>query len=364
MMKKEKLIGIVGGGGTGPELTAIARRLFDKISQKTGRRFRYEYFDNDRWYKVASTRNGYHDVFLDDLTKFYLDIKNKGGIIIRGALPATTLYKLRERVRQLVKLTPIYPIPELSDLTMFSERDLNEMDILIARENLHGEYHSETSEKEGKVYQIIEYDKKDIEAFAEACFRVAERRAERRKGCLHLMIKDKVLGCVGSAWRNAFEKKAGEYPGVKFGYLYPGVNEIIDLSTFLKHEEGPIDVVACPDNVGDTLMDDSSAVFHGSSCLTPSGNFTQDFHFASYQTIHGAITTKTGRDEVNPVGMIHATAMALEYSLGMEEEAMHIRTAVRKTLAKGYRTLDIYRGKEKTRLVGTKEMAQRIIENL
>lgn len=360
-MKRKKLIGIVGGGGTGPELIKVAKRILDKVAPD----FEYTLFDNDKWYSIASTRDAYSKSFLEELTRFYSGVQKKEGIVIRGALPATTLYKLREKIGQTTKFTPIYPLSELSDLTSFSKDELAKTDILLAREILHGEYHSETYEKDGKVYQIIEHDPRSLDTFAKMCFEVAHKRAVQKstQGYLHLMIKDKTLGSVGKIWRDAFYKASKDYSDVRLGHFYPGVCEIMDNISFLKQEEGPIDVIACPDNVGDTLMDDASTVLHGSSCLTPSGNFSSD-GFASYQTIHGAITTKTGKDEVNPIGMVHAVAMALDYSYGMLSESQAIKNAVRMVLGEGYRTRDIYRKNSGKTLVGTEELSGRIIQNL
>lgn len=52
----------------------------------------------------------------------------------------------------------------------------------------------------------------------------------------------------------------------------------------------------------------------------------------------------------------------LRYSLDLDEEAKVIEAGVQKTLAQGYRTGDIF--SEGMTLVGTKEMGQRIIDNL
>ena len=52
----------------------------------------------------------------------------------------------------------------------------------------------------------------------------------------------------------------------------------------------------------------------------------------------------------------------LRYGLDMEEEASRIEQAVEKVLDQGYRTADIWT--EGTKLVGTREMGDRILENL
>jgi len=67
-------------------------------------------------------------------------------------------------------------------------------------------------------------------------------------------------------------------------------------------------------------MDDMAWSVYGELTMAPSGDFSRD-GFASYQTVHGIQRPLAGKDEANPVGMIHALAVALEYSFGMKREA-------------------------------------------
>ena len=61
-------------------------------------------------------------------------------------------------------------------------------------------------------------------------------------------------------------------------------------------------------------------------------------------------------------GITVFAAMLLRYTFGLEEQALRIETAVKKVLAQGYRTGDIYeRGTNK---VGTKEMGDAVLAAL
>jgi len=63
--------------------------------------------------------------------------------------------------------------------------------------------------------------------------------------------------------------------------------------------------------------------------------------------------------------MIRSAALMLNLFFKMKKEAEIIEQAVRKTLAQGYRTIDLYRpDRPNHKLVGTKELTGLIIEEI
>src|SRR3990167_307704 len=78
-----------------------------------------------------------------------------------------------------------------------------------------------------------------------------------------------------------------------------------------------------------------------------------------YEPIHGSAPDIAGKNQANPLAMILSVAMMLRYSLGEVAAADRIEAAVKKVLAQGYRTGDIYtEGKNK---VGTREMGDAVL---
>lgn len=71
---------------------------------------------------------------------------------------------------------------------------------------------------------------------------------------------------------------------------------------------------------------------------------------------HGSAPDIAGQDKANPIATIISVAMMLRFSLDLIKEADCIEAAVKKTLAQGYRTGDIY--SEGMKLVGTVEMGR------
>ena len=65
----------------------------------------------------------------------------------------------------------------------------------------------------------------------------------------------------------------------------------------------------------------------------------------------GSAPDISGKGIVNPVAAILSTAMLLQYSLNLPEEAKAVEEAVRRTIESGIRTRDIG-GKSSTKEVG------------
>ena len=81
-----------------------------------------------------------------------------------------------------------------------------------------------------------------------------------------------------------------------------------------------------------------------------------------YEPIHGSAPDIAGRNIANPLAAILSAAMMLRYSLDQDAAAVRVEKAVRKVLAQGYRTGDIFQSG--TRKVGTREMGDAVVAAL
>jgi 3-isopropylmalate dehydrogenase len=84
-----------------------------------------------------------------------------------------------------------------------------------------------------------------------------------------------------------------------------------------------------------------------------------------YEPIHGSAPDIAGRGLANPAATILSAAMMLRWSFGRDDLAVTIETAVRRTLADGFRTGDLMAagGEELTR-VGTEGFRDAVLERL
>src|SRR4051812_1343999 len=89
------VLGLMGGGGTGPELIDAMVPCLDAIERLYGVKFEHQRFDDERWLDAAETER-MDDGLLAAMTDFYGMIRGRGGAILRGAVSAPVLYKVRE----------------------------------------------------------------------------------------------------------------------------------------------------------------------------------------------------------------------------------------------------------------------------
>ena len=83
-----------------------------------------------------------------------------------------------------------------------------------------------------------------------------------------------------------------------------------------------------------------------------------------YEPSGGSAPDIAGQGIANPIAQILSASMMLRYSFGMVDAADAVDAAVEKTLNQGYRTGDIYQGKNDEKKVNTREMGDAIIANL
>jgi len=120
------------------------------------------------------------------------------------------------------------------------------------------------------------------------------------------------------------------------------------------------DVMVTGNMFGDILSDEAS-MLTGSIGMLPSASLNAAGK-GMYEPSHGSAPDIAGKDIANPLATMLSAAMMLRYSFNLETQAARIETAVKKVLAAGYRTGDIY--EPGTRRVGTKEMGDAVIAAL
>jgi len=117
------------------------------------------------------------------------------------------------------------------------------------------------------------------------------------------------------------------------------------------------DVIVTGNMFGDILSDEAS-MLTGSIGMLPSASLDERGK-GLYEPIHGSAPDIAGKNLANPLATILSAAMMLRYSLEQEAAAARVEGAVRKVLAQGYRTGDIFRAG--TRRVGTREMGDAVV---
>lgn len=267
--------------------------------------------------------------------------------------PEKGLLGIRKGLGLFANLRPIKTFTPLMHASPLKEAIVKDSDMMIVRELTGGLYFGEPSERrdDGKsVVDTLAYTREEIERIVEKGFESARLRKK------HLTSVDKANVLESSrVWREVVNEKAEKYPDIKVEHV------LVDAAAMkLITQPSQFDVIVTENLFGDILSDEAS-VLTGSLGMLPSASVRSD-GLGLYEPVHGSAPDIAGKGIANPVGMILSTALMLEYSLGMQEEARAIEAAVHDCLEEGCHTkdLNITDGKE----MSTTEMTEAIIERL
>lgn len=273
----------------------------------------------------------------------------------REKRPEQGLLAIRKELNLFANLRPAILYPELASASSLKPEIVSGLDILIVRELTGDIYFGQPrgiERREGQRvgFNTMIYTEAEINRIAHVAFQAARKR----KGRLCSVDKMNVLECT-QLWRDVVTETAKEYPDVKLSHM------LVDNAAMqLVRDPKQFDVIVTGNMFGDILSDEAS-MLTGSIGMLPSASL-DDQNKGLYEPIHGSAPDIAGKDLANPLATILSIAMMLRYSFAQEESAMRIEHAVRKVLAQGFRTGDIYEPGMKK--VGTREMGDAVLANL
>jgi 3-isopropylmalate dehydrogenase len=230
------------------------------------------------------------------------------------------------------------------------------LDILILRELTGDIYFGQPRgirEIEGGMregFDTMRYTDAEIRRIAHAGFRAALKR--HRKLCS--IDKANVLE-TSQLWREVVSEVGKEYAAVELTHMY-----VDNAAMQLLKNPRQFDVIVTGNMFGDILSDEAS-MLTGSIGMLPSASLDEKGK-GLYEPIHGSAPDIAGKNLANPLAAILSAAMMLRYSFDQDRVAARVEAAVKKVLAQGYRTADIF--KQGTRKVGTREMGDAVVAAL
>ena len=349
-------IAVIKGDGIGPEIVDVAMSVLDKI----GERFKH-HFD----YTQVLVGGAAIDECGMALPEETVDICKNSDAVLLGAVggpkwdhlpgdqrPETGLLGIRKALGLFANLRPALLFDALKDASPLKKEIIGEgLDILVVRE-LTGDVYFGEKKRDGDEYasDLMNYSKKEVERIARVAFEAARKRGKK----VTSVDKANVLE-TSRLWRKVVTDVAKEYEDVALEHLY-----VDNAAMQLVINPKQFDVIVTGNLFGDIISDESSMIT-GSIGMLPSASMTEGT-FGMYEPIHGSAPDIAGKDVANPIATILSVAMMLRNSFGLNEEALCIEDAVKRTLSLGYRTKDIaISGKP---VIGCKEMGQHILEQL
>jgi 3-isopropylmalate dehydrogenase len=274
----------------------------------------------------------------------------------REKRPEQAILGLRKALGLFANLRPAQVYEELAGASALRREVVAGLDLLIVRELTGDIYFGEprgvrdagSRGREG--FDTMRYSEAEIRRIARVAFEAARKR--RRKVCS--VDKANVLE-TSRVWREVVSEEAKRFPDVELSHMY-----VDNCAMQLVRAPKQFDVIVTGNLFGDILSDEAS-MLTGSIGMLPSASLDERGK-GLYEPIHGSAPDIAGKGVANPLAAILSAAMMLRYSLGEPAAAERIERAVKKALADGYRTADIYT--EGARRVGTEEMGRAVLERL
>ena len=283
----------------------------------------------------------------------------KWDVLPREQRPERGLLGIRKQLGLFANLRPAILYPELANASTLKPEVVAGLDILIVRELTGDIYFGqprgiEMREVDGKMqrfgFNTMHYSESEIRRIGRVAFEAALKR--NRKVCS--VDKMNVLETT-QLWRDVINELAPEYPDVELSHL------LVDNAAMqLVKAPRQFDVMVTGNMFGDILSDEAS-MLTGSIGMLPSASLDEK-NKGLYEPCHGSAPDIAGLGVANPLATILSVAMMLRYTFSLEEVAQRIEGAVKKVLAQGYRTGDIYEAG--TNKVGTRAMGKAVLAAL
>ena len=283
----------------------------------------------------------------------------KWDVLPREQRPERGLLGIRKLLGLFANLRPAVLYPELANASTLKPEVVAGLDILIVRELTGDIYFGQPRGIEKRLIDgvnqrfglnTMHYSESEIRRIGRVAFDSARKRS--KKVCS--VDKMNVLETT-QLWRDVMNELAPEYPDVELTHM------LVDNAAMqLVRAPKQFDVMVTGNMFGDILSDEAS-MLTGSIGMLPSASLDEK-NKGMYEPCHGSAPDIAGKGVANPLATILSAAMMLRYTFAMEEAAQRIEAAVKKVLAQGYRTGDIY--EPGTKKVGTKEMGDAVLAGL
>ena len=356
-------IGLIYGDGIGPEIVTEAKKVLDTAASKYGLDFEYD--------RLLLGGESIDKTGLP-LTDETVEKAKKCDAVLMGSIggdaktspwyqlepskrPEAGLLGIRKALNLFANLRPAYLYEELSDACpLKSDIKGSGFDMIIVRELTGGLYfgerHTEVIDGVRTAVDTLKYNENEIRRIAVKAFDIASKRRKK----VTSVDKANVLDS-SRLWRSVVEEVAKDYPEVTLEHML-----VDNCAMQLVMTPGQFDVVLTENMFGDILSDEASMIT-GSIGMLSSASLNET-KFGLYEPSHGSAPDIAGKGLANPIATILSAAMMLRFSLNLDKAADDIEDAVRKVLAEGYRTPDIYsEGKIK---VTTTQMGDLIAERI
>ncbi len=353
-------IAVLPGDGIGTEIVAEAVKVLNVL----GLKFEME---------TALVGGAAYDAHGHPLPESTLKLAKESDAILFGAVgdwkydtldrplrPEQAILGLRKNLGLFANFRPAICYPELVNASSLKPELVSGLDILIIRELTGDIYFGQPRGRRvspdgafagaEEAFDTMRYTRPEVERIARVAFEAARKRSKR----VTSVDKANVLETF-QFWKDIVTEVHKDYPDVARDHMY-----VDNAAMQLVKEPKRFDVVVTGNMFGDILSDEAS-MLTGSIGMLPSASLNAS-NQGLYEPSHGSAPDIAGKGVANPLATILSAAMMLRFSLNQEAAAVRIEDAVKKVLAQGLRTGDIY--SEGTTKVSTAQMGDAVVKAL
>ena len=353
-------IAVLPGDGIGTEIVAEAVKVLKALDLQ---------FEMEE----APVGGAAYDAAGHPLPEATLNLAKQADAILFGAVgdwkydkldrplrPEQAILGLRKHLGLFANFRPAICYEQLTHASSLKPELVAGLDILIIRELTGDIYFGQPRGRRvatdghfpgaEEAFDTMRYSRPEIERIARVAFEAARKRHKR----VTSVDKANVLETF-QLWKDVVTEVHKDYPDIELDHMY-----VDNAAMQLVKEPKRFDVVVTGNMFGDILSDEAS-MLTGSIGMLPSASLN-DKKQGLYEPSHGSAPDIAGKGVANPLATILSAAMMLRFSLNQPEAADRIEAAVKKVLAQGLRTPDIY--SEGTTKVGTREMGEAVVKAL
>ncbi|MBQ7656154.1 MAG: isocitrate/isopropylmalate dehydrogenase family protein [Clostridia bacterium] len=328
--KKDKtIIGVVGGDGIGPIITAQAQRALEKLlkDEIEAGKIELRTIEGLTIENRLAVGKAVPDDVLAEIKACDVLLKGPTTTPSGGELLESANVALRRELDLFANVRPV-SVPEQG------------IDWMFFRENTEGEYAIG-----GKGIEIPGLLTMDFKVTTVAGTRRIARAAfeyARKNGKTHVAIvtKSNIMKKTDGMFSILCREIAAEYPEIQTDEYFIDIMSANLLKPAMRSQ---LQVFVMPNLYGDILTDEAAQIQGG---VGTAGSANTGDHYAMFEAIHGSAPRMIARgmgDYANPESILRAAVMLLQH-IGMPEKAAKLSAAIDATI-------------QSTPITGTKEGA-------
>ena len=317
-------VAVIGGDGTGPEVTAEGVKVFQAVAKLEGIRYELKDFDlgGERYLKTGEVLP---PATLEELRTYRAILLGAVGHpqVPPGIMEKGLLLELRFRFDQYINLRPVKLFPGVE--TPLAGKGPDDIDFVVVRENTEDLYCGvggflKKDTPDEVAMQTAVYTRKGCERCIRWAFDYTRKRNKKRQ--LTLVAKTNVLTYGHDLWWRTFQDVAREYPDIKADY-----NHVDACCMWMIKNPEYFDVIVTTNMFGD-IITDLAGILQGGMGVAAGGNINpQPGGTSMFEPMGGSAPKYTGKNVINPIAAISATAMLLEHS-GYPRAAARVMKAI------------------------------------